>query len=223
MNAFNYWLKSNYLPAPAQLLWFKLMLQNNECRWSEWFVVKNRDLMSMIGVSSEKTAIAARDKLIECGLLNYRKGKKGSPGKYHIVPLYSKNYSEKGNPVNSTAQPTVYPTVFPTVYPTAIYKQNKTENYDGDDDARMGAEEFTPSWLFAQYFGQKAAPAEVQQCADWLKSWDSDLVEYAFFRACSMGQKNLAYVSGVLQEFRRRGINSMGDVAEDDMRHAAGR
>lgn len=223
MYTFNYWLKSNYLPAPAQLLWFKLMLQNNECRWSEWFVVKNRDLMSMIGVGSEKTAIAARDKLIECGLLEYRKGKKGSPGKYHIVPLYSKNYIESGNPVNSTAQPTAYPTVFPTVYPTAIYKQDENKINDGDDDARAGAGEITPSWLFAQYFGREPTPAEAWQCAGWLSSWKPDVLESAFYRACAVDQKNIAYVGGILKNYRGRGVEDMDGMAEDDMRHTARR
>lgn len=99
---------------------------------------------------------------------------------------------------------------------------NLTRPYDDDGDDAC-AEEITPSGLFARYFGKTPTPAEEEQCVIWLQGWEPELVGHAFFRACSMEQKNLAYVSGVLQEFRRRGINSMGDVAEDDMRHAAGR
>lgn len=102
--------------------------------------------------------------------------------------------------------------------------KGKKSNFNDDyDDARVGAEEITPSWLFAQYFGKSPTPAEERQCSGWITTWDPDLLESVFYRACTADQKNLAYVGGILQNYRKRGINSMGDVAEDDMRHAAGR
>jgi hypothetical protein len=48
---------------------------------------------------------------------------------------------------------------------------------------------------------------------------DPDLVEYAFERAAEMGQKNLAYVRGILNRLRGRGIKDMGDMADYDMSH----
>lgn len=221
MKAFGNWLKANSLHPLAQLMWFKLMLRNNDCMWSEWFVASNQDLMSMIGVGSEKTAISMRDKLIDSGLIEYHRGKKGSPGKYHINQIYCSSYR-----VFDSTSDSVFDSnnaVYLTVQPTATIKQDKTNIYDDVDDARAGAEEITPSWLFAYYFGREATQAEVQQCALWLDLNDADLVEHAFQQACSVDAKNLAYVRGVLRNFRRREIKDMGDVAEDDMRRAAGR
>ena len=101
-------------------------------------------------------------------------------------------------------------------------KENKTKNITTTPTAaRACAEEITPSWLISQYFGREPVPAEKQRCDMWLESWDPELVEHAFFRACDMGQGNLAYVSGILQDYRWQGITDMGGVAEDDMRHDA--
>lgn len=92
INAFERWCEGNHLPAPAQLLWYKLMNVNNRCGWADWFSVDNRRLMMMIDTNSNTTAIRARDRLIEAGLLEYRKGKKGSPGKYHLVSVSDNVY-----------------------------------------------------------------------------------------------------------------------------------
>lgn len=210
MNAFSRWIKANHLPPMAQFLWFKLMLYNNDCMWSEWVVVDNRTLMGLIGVNSEKTAIAARDKLIEFGLLEYRKGKKGSPNKYRFIPLYCKNYSISYSEYDSTNA------VHPTVQSADIYiKQNETNTY-GVDDAHEP--EVTPENLFSRYFGNAPSPQEKELCGRWLEQLGGERVEQAFFTACMAGEKNLRYVRGVLNNYEERGIKDMGDVAADDMR-----
>ncbi|HCA29885.1 MAG TPA: hypothetical protein DEP23_10110, partial [Ruminococcaceae bacterium] len=50
-----------------------------------------------------------------------------------------------------------------------------------------------------------------------LKMNDPDLVEFAFERAAEIGQKNLAYVRGILNRLHNRGIKDMGDMADYDM------
>ena len=83
--AFERWLERNYLPGHSQLLWYKLVLiHGNGAGRDEWIQVDHQRLMSMIDVNSKKTFISARDKLVECGLIEYRKGCRGSPGKYRI-------------------------------------------------------------------------------------------------------------------------------------------
>lgn len=101
INAFERWLETNYLPAVSQLLWYKFIALFNRCGWAEWVTVDNRRLMAVTGIDSEKTLIRARDLLLEKGLIEYQKGKKGSPNKYRIVPVnkihcnfYSENDSE---------------------------------------------------------------------------------------------------------------------------------
>lgn len=92
--AFDRWLETNYLPTTAQLLWFKLFMLFNKTGWKEWVQVDNLRLMLMIGVKSEKSALNARDTLVDAGLIEYRKGKKNKPNSYRMVYFDCKFYSE---------------------------------------------------------------------------------------------------------------------------------
>ena len=103
INAFERWLETNYLPSLSQLIWYKLISLFNKCRWCEWVTVDNYRLMSMSGLSNEKTFIRYRDRLLEAGLFEYKKGKKGSPNQYKINTLIFT--------VQTTAKPTVQMTV----------------------------------------------------------------------------------------------------------------
>ena len=84
INAFEKWLETNYLPSSAQLLWYKLIRIFNRAGWSEWVSVDNQRLMALVDIKREATLISWRDKLIEAGLFEYQKGKKGTPNKYKI-------------------------------------------------------------------------------------------------------------------------------------------
>lgn len=103
INAFERWLETNYLPSSAQLLWYKLIHIFNRAGWCEWVTVDNQRLMCVMQMESEKTLIRCRDKLIDAGLFEYKKGKKGCPNQYKI------------NTVIFTGQMTVQTTVKTTV------------------------------------------------------------------------------------------------------------
>ena len=85
LNAFHRWLENHYLPAASQLLYFRLLDVFNRCGWAEWVSVDNLRLMSMMGVGSKNALLRAREKLLEAGFLEYRRGKKGVPGQYKLV------------------------------------------------------------------------------------------------------------------------------------------
>ncbi len=87
INLFERWLETNHLPVASQLLWYKLMSLCNRCGWAEWITVDNRRLIFMIQASSEKAAITARHHLLDKGLIEFRKGKKGSPNQYRLCPF----------------------------------------------------------------------------------------------------------------------------------------
>jgi hypothetical protein len=117
INAFERWLETNYLPISSQLLWYKLISLFNRCGWSEWVTVDNQRLMSIMQIKNEKTFIKCRDSLIEAGLFEYKKGKKGSPNQYKINTV---NFT-----VHSTVQTTVNNTVKSTVNVTDINRLDK--------------------------------------------------------------------------------------------------
>lgn len=91
INRFERWLETNYLPAPSQLLWYKLLALFNRCGWAEWITVDNQRLMGLIQCESKNTFLRARNQLLETGLITYRKGKKGTPNQYHLIGFGSKN------------------------------------------------------------------------------------------------------------------------------------
>ena len=84
LNRFHLWLETNYLPPYAQLLWFKMIGLFNRCGWAEWVQVDPRRLILMLGAESKQTAYRARDTLADAGLLEYQKGRKGSPTRYKM-------------------------------------------------------------------------------------------------------------------------------------------
>lgn len=85
--AFEKWCETNSLPPAAQLLWYKLMHVANGTGWREWFGVDNQRAMWLIRTRDEKTLIRNREKLIQSGLIRYKRGSKGKPSQYKIVTL----------------------------------------------------------------------------------------------------------------------------------------
>ena len=105
INAFEQWLRTNSLPPLAQLIWYKLLALDNSTGWKEWFTVSNGVLLAATNIGCENTLTNNRNKLIEAGLIEYQKGKKGSPNRYKIISL------------KYTAPNEVYPVVKAEVYP----------------------------------------------------------------------------------------------------------
>lgn len=116
LNGFERWLESHYLPSAAQLLYYKLLSINNMAGWCEWIQVDNQRVMSRCQMSREATLVENRNKLIEAGLIEFQRGKKGSPNKYKICTFKS---------VGKTVGETVVQTEVQTV---AIYRYRKRQD-----------------------------------------------------------------------------------------------
>lgn len=132
LNAFDRWLETNYLPALSELLWRKMVALFNRCGWAEWISVDNQRLMGLIQVKREATFIDYRNKLVEAGLIEYQKGKKGSPNRYKLISLSEgKNHntftSEVQTVVNTEVQSVVNPVVNTVVKTVDINKLNQTK------------------------------------------------------------------------------------------------
>lgn len=77
LNGFERWLESHYLPGSAQLLYYKLLSINNMAGWCEWIQVDNQRVMSRCQMSREATLVENRNRLIDAGLIEFQRGKKG--------------------------------------------------------------------------------------------------------------------------------------------------
>lgn len=167
-----------------------------------------------------------RNALIQAGRIEYKKGKGNQCGTYQLIPFDANNVTQ---PVTQTDTHSGTQTVT-QVWQDCSTLINSNINYklndDDGDDVRVRDESgklLTPEILFADCFQQKPSQVEIENCMQILKIYDPDLVEYAFERAAEMGQKNLAYVRGILNRLRDRGIKNMGDMADYDMSYQGGR
>lgn len=125
INGFERWLEINYLHPTAQLLWYKLMYYNNRFGWEEWFQVDNRRLMMALQISREASLIEHRDRLVNAGLIDFKKGRKGAPNSYRMISF---TYNLKAETVVETVvEPVVKPVVKPVVESVVINK-HKTKN-----------------------------------------------------------------------------------------------
>lgn len=134
------------LSIQARELWRNIFMLHNNAGWPDEITTSNQRLMGRSGIQNEKSFIKYRDELINHGFIEYRKGKKGQPGKYRLKSLLTFKSTVNNdlsvkftvNPtVNATVNPTVNATVNTTVNPTDIYKlnekkENKTESPNGD-------------------------------------------------------------------------------------------
>ena len=129
INAFERWCENNYLPISSQLLWYKIMQRFNRNGWREWVSVDNLTLMAAMKMGREATFIKARDELIKAGLMEYQKGKKGTPNRYRMVSFFEKNTfkSEVQSVVESEVQ-TVVESEVQSVVESVDINKHKTKN-----------------------------------------------------------------------------------------------
>ncbi len=128
INGFERWLETHQLPTLAQLLWYKIAYWSSRAGWPEWTQVDNRRLMVSLQIAREASLTESRERLVNAGLIEYKKGKKGSPGRYRIISFEEKatgytynmqvqNGDSDENTYNMKAQAVTIPVRKPVVYP----------------------------------------------------------------------------------------------------------
>lgn len=117
INGFERWLETHPLPTLAQLLWYKLLYWSSRSGWPEWTQVDNRRLMVSLQIAREASLTESRERLVNAGLIEYQKGRKGIPGRYRMIS-FSENPTEYpyNMKVQTEAQSVVYPVCNPVVY-----------------------------------------------------------------------------------------------------------
>ena len=83
----------------------------------EWVSVDNLKLMWMTQIGNKNTFIKNRDKLIELGLIEFEKGKKGKPNQYKVATELLVNSPKKGNKFEPEIEPEIAPKTAPKVAP----------------------------------------------------------------------------------------------------------
>ncbi|WP_338813260.1 hypothetical protein V9L05_18115 [Bernardetia sp. Wsw4-3y2] len=87
--------RSTFFTSLESDLYYALLHEANTRRWKETFSISNGWLTAKIG-TSEPSLIRARNKLKQCGLIDFVSGKtKRQPSKYRLIPVdnHSNNFS----------------------------------------------------------------------------------------------------------------------------------
>lgn len=126
INGFERWLETHQLPTTAQLLWYKIAYWSSRAGWPEWTQVDNRRLMVSLQIAREASLTESRERLVNAGLIEYQKGKKGTPGRYRIISFEGNTTEYPCNlKVQTEVQNVVYPVVYPEVQTVGIIKDKK--------------------------------------------------------------------------------------------------
>lgn len=106
INAFESWCERNQITPTSKVIWYTLISLFNKSGWCEWLQVDNDRLMCLSKIKREHTFIDARNRLIQLGFFEYKKGKKGNPSQYKIkTDNFNKSIAVKiaGNTAVKTA------------------------------------------------------------------------------------------------------------------------
>lgn len=103
LNAFYEWEQRYYLSPIQQCILMRILHRINKAGWCEWIKIANSELINELRISSPKTFIDNRNRLMELGLIQYKAGKKGKPSNYKLnMPqkkeiIYSYSFGKKEN------------------------------------------------------------------------------------------------------------------------------
>lgn len=227
LNTFNQWLESNPLPGNAQLLFFRLLNVFNRAGWPEYVQVDTLRLMLMSDSKSEKTARAARDKLVDAGLISYRKGKKGAPNSYYLT-LGARNTRGKFT-VNN--YPESYPENDPESYPESypendphIKNKNKTKKKTITTSSNAPAcdgELSRVMTLFLDKINATPSMMAIEELKGYTEDLGADVVCYALNKALDEKKTSWSYIKGILRNYNHGGITSLEAVRQAEQEFEA--
>lgn len=200
INSFNQWCESNYLPTTAQLMYFKLLSIFNKAGWCEWVQVDNLRLMALTDVKREQRIIEQRNKLLEAGLIEYQKGKKGYPNKYKLTGKYV---------VHSVVQ-NVVKNVVHSVVNTAV-KTADIKDKDIDKD-KIRIEEINNIFAENNIF---ITPAMFDDFNFICNTYEFDWIKEAVKLACKRNNRNFKYVEGILRSWKNKGYVNLEEIKSE--------
>lgn len=209
LNAFRDWLLVNDLPTSAIALWYALMTINNMTGWKERFNAPNSVVEKLTGLSKQGL-VNARRKLLEVGLIEYEKGKKGKAPVYRIVPLV--------NSLDQSAYQTEYQSGYQSGYQshtqclTIPKHKHKQKDINDDDNSRPGFVD-----VYEQEFGRLITPGVFHKLNAFYEDGMSDeVIAEAIRRAAENGAYNVKYISTILDTWQKQNVINMAGVKRAD-------
>lgn len=213
LNAFRDWLLVNDLPTSAIALWYALMTINNMTGWKERFNAPNSVVEKLTGLSKQGL-VNARRKLLEVGLIEYEKGKKGKAPVYKIVPLVNSLDQSAYQSEYQSGYQSAYQSGYQshTQYLTIPKHKHKQKDINDDDNSRPG---FIA--VYEQEFGQLITPGIFEQLnAFRQEGMPDEVISEAIKRAATNGVFTAKYITAILESWRKQNVVDLAGVRRAD-------
>lgn len=221
INAFHAKMRRTPLSRDAQLLWFKLMDFANRLYWPDTFQVDNKRLMEMTNMGSKHTLIAARNELVDAGLLSFIAGTKGSPSVYRfnsVAKMEGPQLPEMGEPAPDDFLCEVKDDI------TTYFGYTEALGKEIELITRSTVEEFMPDkpvtkWVILQIFHYLREQHQDQN-GQWIMSFPEErkrLMAYVFEQARLNDAMNWAYINAIYHNLSIRGIKTVEQAYDYDI------
>ncbi|MBR0184112.1 MAG: hypothetical protein IJQ10_03050 [Clostridia bacterium] len=173
LNAFDEWIEQNSISTCQIAIWYRLAALYNRFGRPEWVSVDNLKLMWMAQINNKNTFIKNRDKLIEFGLIEFEKGKKGKPNQYKVATEVLVNSPKKGNKFEPQIAPKTAPKVAPQIGPITEIRVRVKENTANAVQKKTACGEFKNVFLTKNELEKLESqyPQEFEAIIDYLSSY----------------------------------------------------
>lgn len=224
LNAFAERMRRNPLPNNAQLLWYKLMDTANRLHWPETFQLDNARIMQMMNVGSRHTAAAARQELVDDGLLEFIAGAKGKPSVYKMLSVAAlEGAAERPEEESQEAPDSFLWDVKDDI--TTYFGYTEALGQELQQIALTLWEEFFPRQQpnqndVRQVF-HRIRVQEKHEDGSWTMSFPQEkkqILAHAFDIAREQGKLNWGYVNGIYQVWSRNGYKTLSEIEESEYR-----
>ncbi len=220
LKAFRDWLLLNDLPTSAIALWHTLMAINNMTGWKERFTAPNPLVEKLTGLSKQGL-VDARKKLLEKGLIEYEKGKKGKAPTYKMVSLVNSLDQLLDQSLDQSAYQSADQSAYQ--YDTqslTILKQKLKQKQETNNISTTAAEtRDTRANCFETYtvcFGGSMSPLQIEEIRAFMEEGLSEeVICRAFEKAAEVGAK-YSYARSILNRWAKKGIRTMADVEREE-------
>lgn len=204
LKAFKDWLLLNELSTSAIALWHTLMAINNMTGWKSTFNAPN-PLVQQLTALSKQGLVEARKKLLDNGLIAYKKGQKNKAPVYQMISLV--------NSVDSSAYQTVYPSDDPLAYQMddqglTVPKPKPNETKQEGTSGRTRSRTIT---FFVQNFNNRSSYVQ-SKIAGWESHLSPDIVIAAMKIALEKNARSFNYCEAILKEWLGQGLQTLDDV-----------
>lgn len=203
-NFFMDWLMFHDLSTGEIALWHTLMNTGNRLGQKRVFNMPTATLTKLTGLSKQGL-MKARKRLMERGLIRYKKGSYGKAPVYDMIPLTEavELYVYPGVTQKGTEKESRKLTSELTIHKEKIKKEKRSSNSEREAHQLMD--------MYDENIG-KLPPLTEAEFIKWVHRMGAEAVQEALLITVKKGGRTFSYMEAILKEWQNAGLKSIQDV-----------